>query len=102
MTGWSDHVDDPFRTDPGFWRAVVLNVAALVSILVVAVVNAVVDTTWVRFLVVVPIALLVAAATVGHAATQRTRPSFAGPDEWRAAERRAVAAALRGAVSRRR
>ena len=100
MSGWTDAVDEPFRADGGFWLAITLNLAALATIVVVAVVNAFVDSPIARASVVIPLLLLLTAAAVSHAATQRTRPLFAGADDWRQAERRAVAAALKGAVRR--
>jgi hypothetical protein len=100
MSAWTNDVEEPFRADGGFWLAITLNLVALAAIVVVAVLNAIVDAPAARASVVIPLLLLLVAAAVSHAATQRTRPSFAGADEWRQAERRAVAAALKGVVRR--
>jgi hypothetical protein len=42
----------------------------------------------------VPVLLLVVASGEARVSTARTRPRFSSRDEWRDAERRAVAAAL--------
>lgn len=100
MTGWTAQVEAPFRDDASFWRAVGLSVTAFVSLVAVAIACAVVRSPQLWLAFVVPLGLLAASAAYGRAATERTRPDFSDRSEWRDAERRAVAAALRGLVMR--
>lgn len=99
MTGWNSEVEEPFRGDPRFWRALGLSVDALLALVLAFVLNAFVGGL-ARLAFVAPAALLLASAWVGRSSTGRTRLQFAGPREWRDAERRAVAAALPGAFLR--
>jgi hypothetical protein len=99
MGAWSTRVEDPFRSDHRFWRAVGLSVDALLAVAVVVVVAVFVGAIALVALVV-PAALLAIAAWQGTASTADSRPTFTGRVAWRDAERRAVAAALPGAFLR--
>ena len=101
MSAWTTKVGDPFRDDPRFWRAVGLSVDALLAMVLVVVLSAFFGTIALVSLVL-PVALLVVAAVDGRASTAQTRPAFADRVAWRDAERQAVAAALPGALVRRR
>ena len=89
----SNEVAEPFRSDDRFWRSVTASVFALVTLLAAAVVTALVGR-WGALAFVAPVLLIVVAARNAKASTAVTRPMFASRDEWRDAERRAVAAAL--------
>jgi len=98
---WTTKVDEPFRTDARFWQAVGLSVDALLAMLAAGVLVALLGPlATVAF--VLPAVLLLLAARAGRASSAMTRAAFDGRIAWRDAERRAVAAALPGAVIRRR
>jgi hypothetical protein len=89
----SRDVVEPFRSDEAFWRSVAASLFALVTLLVAAVVTGLAGRPGaVAF--ALPVLLLAVAAREARASTARTRPTFATSQEWREAERRAVAAAL--------
>lgn len=88
-----NEVAEPFRSDDRFWRSVTTSVFALVTLPAAAAVTGVVGA-WGAMTFVVPAALVAVAARNARASTALTRPTFASRDEWRDAERRAVAAAL--------
>src|SRR6476659_3292642 len=89
----STEVAEPFRSDDRFWRSVAASVFALVTLLAAAVVTGLVGS-WGALAFALPVLLLAVAATNAKASTAATRPTFATRDEWRDAERQAVAAAL--------
>lgn len=89
----SSEVAEPFRSDDRFWRSVTASVFALVTLLAAAVVTGLIGG-WGTIAFAVPLLLLAVAAREARASTARTRPTFATRDEWRDAERGAVAAAL--------
>ena len=89
----SREVAEPFRSDDRFWRSVTASLFALVTLLAAAVVTGLVGG-WGALAFAVPVLLLGVAARNAKASTATTRPSFATRDEWRDAERQAVAAAL--------
>jgi hypothetical protein len=94
---WSGEVDEPFRSDARFWRCVWLSLTALVAVVAAAVVTGVAGR-WGAALFAVPVLLLAFAARDARASSAATRPTFPTREEWRDAERRAVASALaRGA-----
>jgi hypothetical protein len=99
VSAWTAKVEDPFRSDPRFWRAVGLSVDALLTMFVAAALVAVFGAPAVVAFIV-PGALLVLAARDGRVSSAATRPMFDGRVAWRDAERRAVAAALPRAVVR--
>lgn len=101
MRAWTTSVDEPFRGDEQFWRSVAASMDALAALVVAVVVFALVGGLSVVFFVA-PVLLLVVAGVHGRASSAVTRPSYATRDEWRDAERRAVASAMRGALTRRR
>ena len=89
----SSDVAEPFRSDDQFWRSVAASLFALVTVLAAALVTGLVGR-WGVVAFAVPVLLLLIAAREARASTARTRPTFATAQEWREAERRAVAAAL--------
>jgi hypothetical protein len=86
-------VAEPFRSDDRFWRSVTASLFGLVTLLAAAVVTGIVGG-WGAVMFALPVLLLAIAARNARASTAATRPQFASRDEWRDAERRAVAAAL--------
>ena len=96
---WAANVEEPFRDDPQFWASVGLSTDALWT-LVIATVLVVLLGPIAAIAFVVPVLLLVVSARDARASTARTRPLFADHNEWRDAERRAVAAAIPGAFVR--
>ena len=99
MNGWTSEVDAPFRDDPLFWASVGHSADALWT-LVIATVLVVSAGAYAAIAFVGPAVLLIVGGRDARASSAGTRPSFATRDEWRAAERRAVAAALPGAFVR--
>lgn len=99
MRSWTPRVDAPFRDDPQFWASVGRSVDALLT-LVAATVLAVVLGAWAALAFVVPVLLLAASARDARSSSGRTRAAFASRNEWRDAERQAVAAAIPGAFTR--
>lgn len=99
MAGWTSKVGAPFREDPQFWASVGRSVDALWTLLVATALVAVLGR-YAAFGFVVPAVLLIMGGRDARASTARTRPVFASRDDWRAAERQAVAAALPGAFVR--
>lgn len=98
----SADVEEPFHSDDRFWRSVAASLLALVTIIAATAVTAFVGR-WGVLVFVVPLALLVMAGRDARASTALSRPTFQTRADWRAAERRAVAAALvRGARRTRR
>src|SRR3954463_11306374 len=95
----SSEVAEPFRSDDRFWRSVTASVFALVTLLAAAVVTGLVGG-WGALAFAVPVLLLGGAARNPGASPAATRPMFAPRDEWRGAERQAVAAALARACRR--
>jgi hypothetical protein len=89
----STDIAEPFRSDDQFWRAVVASLFALVTLMVAVVLTGLVGG-WGAVAFAVPVLLLIVASREAKASTARTRPTFASRQEWRDAERRAVAAAL--------
>jgi len=89
----SSEVAEPFRSDDRFWHSVTASLFALMTVLAAALLTGMFGR-WGAAAFVVPVLLLVVAARDAKASTARTRPTFATTEEWRDAERRAVAAAL--------
>lgn len=99
MNGWTAKVEAPFRDDPGFWESVGRSADALWT-LVIATVLVVILGAWAAIAFLGPALLLVISGREARASGAQTRPLFATREEWRAAERKAVAAALPGAFVR--
>src|SRR3954453_398829 len=89
----SSDVAEPFRSDEPFWRPWGGSLCALVALLAAAVVTGVAGR-WGAVAFALPVLLIAVAARQGRASTGRPRPTFATSQEWRDAERQAVAAAL--------
>jgi len=89
----STDVAEPFRSDDRFWRSVASSLLALLTLLAAAVITGLAGR-WAAVAFIVPVLLVANAAREARASTARTRPTFATKEEWREAERRAVAAAL--------
>jgi hypothetical protein len=90
-----DDIAEPFRGDDRFWRSVAASadaVAALVFAIAAAVALKLgVGGAWSFTPFVVPAVFLVRAGLAGRASSNESRASFATEDEWRDAERAAVA-----------
>ena len=99
MSGWAPQVTAPFRDDSRFWASVGRSADAFWT-LVLATVLVVAFGGHAAFAFAVPVILLVIGARDARASTAHTRPQFASRDEWRVAERQAVAAAIPGALVR--
>jgi hypothetical protein len=99
MHAWTPAVAEPFRSDERFWSSVAASMDAFLALVVSVTVFAVVGG-WSAAMFVAPAALLARAARHGRASSARTRPTFASKQDWRDAERQAVATAMRGALTR--
>ena len=91
---WSDRVSEPFRSDRRFWWSLSASLAAVVSLVLVSVLVAAAGRG-AAIAYVAPLLLLVVAANTARSSSAATRPQFATREQWRDAERNAVAAALR-------
>lgn len=92
-------MQSPFRDDPRFWTSVGRSADALWT-LVIATALVVLLGPYAAVAFVVPILLMVISGRDARASATDSRATFASRDEWRAAERQAVAAALPGAFVR--
>jgi hypothetical protein len=99
MRPWKTDVAEPFASNDDFWRSVGSSVDASLT-LVVTVVLAAAFGPVAAIAFVLPIALLMYAALTGRRSAAQTRGRFATHDEWRDAERRAVASVLPRAYAR--
>ena len=90
---WAERVDEPFRSNRSFWRSLSASLAAVVALVVASVVSAVVGGAALAAYAV-PVVLLAVAATLARSSSAVTRPQFATHEQWRDAEREAVARAL--------
>jgi hypothetical protein len=90
---WSDRVSEPFRSNERFWHSLVASVGAVLALVAASVVSAVVGGVAV-VAYAVPLLLLAVAAASARSSSAVTRPQFASRDQWREAEREAVARAL--------
>lgn len=90
---WSDRVSDPFRSDRQFWRSLRASLAAVATLVVASVVFSFAGGAS-GAVYVVPLVLLAVAAAQARASSAATRPQFATREQWRDAEREAVARAL--------
>ena len=89
----SRDVAEPFRSNDEFWRSVTASLFALVTLLAAALATGFAGR-WGAVAFAVPLLLLASAARQAKASTAHTRPTFATKQQWRDAERQAVAAAL--------
>lgn len=92
-------VAEPFASDVQFWMSVRASGDALVSLIIATVLTVTLGSAWAAAFVV-PAALLVRAGVTGRASARRSRAMFATRDEWRDAERQAVARAIVPALLR--
>lgn len=99
MSGWTSKVEAPFRDDRQFWASVGRSADALWT-LAIATVLVAVTGPYAAIAFLGPVVLLVVSGRDARASTARTRPLYPTRDEWRVAERKAVAAALPGAFVR--
>ena len=99
VTGWASGVDAPFRDDPQFWASVGRSADAFWTLLV-ATALVVAFGSYAAGAFVVPVLLLVVSGRDARASSARTRPLFPTRNDWRAAERRAVATAIPGSLVR--
>jgi len=99
VTGWTSRVEAPFRDDAKFWASVGRSADALWT-LAIATLLVAVSGAYAAIAFVGPAVLLVVSGRDARASSARTRPLFATREEWRVAERQAVAAALPGAFVR--
>ena len=93
MNMWSERVDEPFRSNQSFWRSLTASLAAVATLLAASLLSALVGGA-ASVAYVVPVVLLVVAATLARSSSAVTRPQFATREQWRDAERDAVARAL--------
>jgi hypothetical protein len=99
MSVWTSRVEAPFRDDRQFWASVGRSADAFWTLVIATVLVAALG----RYAVVafsVPVVLLVISGRDARASTARTRPLFPTRDDWRVAERHAVAAAIPVALVR--
>ena len=99
MGGWAPRVTAPFRDDSRFWSSVGRSADAF-WMLVIATVLVVTLGGYAAVAFVVPVVLLALSARDARASSARSRPLFATQQEWREAERQAVATAIPGALVR--
>ena len=92
-------VEPPFRDDAQFWASVGCSTDAFWSLLV-ATVLVVLLGRYAAVAFVVPVVFVGVSARKARASSAHTRPLFDSRNDWRDAERRAVAAALPGALVR--
>lgn len=90
---WSDRVSEPFRSNRLFWWSLSASVASVVTLVLVSVVVATAGRA-AGIAYVAPLTLLVVAARTARRSSAATRPQFASREQWRDAERGAVASAL--------
>lgn len=105
-TDWSDDVAEPFRSDTNFWSSVAASADALLTLVLAAAAAVALALTvggaWPMLPFVVPAALLTRAALCGRASARSSRDAFAADEQWRTAERRAVAQVFGKVLLRRR
>jgi hypothetical protein len=89
----SDRVSEPFRSDRQFWRSLLASLASVVALVAASVAFSLVGGAAVAAYVV-PVVLLALAAALARSSSAVTRPQFASREQWRDAEREAVARAL--------
>ena len=99
MSGWAPQVTAPFRDDSSFWASVGRSADAFWTLVLAAVLVATLGA-YAAAAFLVPVVLLVMGTRDARASTAHTRPQFSSREEWRAAERQAVAAAIPGALVR--
>src|SRR5689334_3208579 len=101
MAAWTLDAAEPFATDREFAVSVGASADALITLVAATVVTLLLGAiAAVAF--VVPVALLIRAGVAGRASARRSQHAFASRDEWKAAERQAVAQTFGKALVRRR
>jgi hypothetical protein len=101
MAAWTADVAEPFATDRDFAASVGASADALLA-LVVATALTLLLGILAAVAFAVPIALLLRAGMTGRASARRNKAAFASQEEWKAAERQAVAQVFGKALVRRR
>jgi hypothetical protein len=105
-TDWSDDVAEPFRSDTNFWASVAASADALLTTVLAAAAAVAlalsVGGLWPVLPFVVPAGLLIRAGLCGRASARSSRDAFTADEQWRTAERRAVAQVFRKVLLRRR
>lgn len=96
---WKRDVQEPFASDGDFWISVAASVDALLTVLIATAITLLVGV-WGAIAFAVPIGLLLRAGLTGSRSGRRTRAMFATIDQWRQAERQAVASVMVRAVVR--
>jgi hypothetical protein len=99
VSEWTSRVEAPFAGDRQFWASVARSIDAFWTLVIATVLVALLGR-YAAVAFVVPVVLLVISGRDARASSTHTRPLFDSRDEWRAAERQAVAAALPGAFVR--
>ena len=93
MSVQADRVSEPFRSDARFWWSLWASLGAVLTLVAASLVAATVGgMSAVSY--AVPAVLLVVAAVAARSSSAATRPQFATREQWRDAERDAVASAL--------
>jgi hypothetical protein len=91
-------VDEPFRSDEGFWASLAASADALLCLAAAAAVAVVLvftgERAWSLLPFAVPAGLTVRAAVIGRASSRRSQAAFPDRRAWRDAERAAVATAV--------
>jgi hypothetical protein len=96
---WTSKVKSPFHGDGQFWTSVGRSADAFWTLLAATALVA----AFGRFAAIafcLPAGLLVLSGLAARTSTVNTRPLFPSREEWRTAERQAVAAAIPGALVR--
>lgn len=92
-------MQEPFASDDDFWTSVAASVDALLTVLIATAITLLVGV-WGAIAFAVTIGLLLRAGLTGSRSGRRTRAMFATIDQWRQAERQAVASVMVRAVVR--
>jgi hypothetical protein len=101
VTTWTADAPEPFAGNADFWRSVAASVDGFLTFVLATVVTVLAGPIGaVTF--AVPLALLARAAVTGRRSEGQTRPTFAGRNEWRLAERQAVGSVMFKALVRKR
>jgi hypothetical protein len=105
-TDLTGDVAEPFRSDRDFWSSVSASADALLTMVLAAAAAVALALTvgpmWSPLPFIAPFVLLVRAGLSGRASAQRSREAFPGTQQWRQAERQAVAKVFGRALLRRR
>jgi hypothetical protein len=101
---WSQQIAEPFRSDREFWNGLAASADAVIALVAAAAVAVVLALTghalWALTPFAVPGVLAVRAGFISRSSSRRSRDQFAERQDWRDAERTAVASAFGKALSR--